>query len=132
MPQTFDGIVSKPAKPAPEIGDVDYDQLEESGKLASLTVPYLKAYCVKHKLSTAGLKAEVLERVTQHIRATRAADEAKGIKRVRAPDAVAAVAGAATTPKERKATGTTKGERKVPTGTPPAALSGVKRERDDY
>ena len=46
---------------------VDVAGIARSGKLKSLTVDQLKAYLDLHRLSKAGKKAELVERVEKHV-----------------------------------------------------------------
>ena len=61
-----------PAAAAPRVSDaevvahVDWKNLVKTGALKSKTIDMLKQYLRHHKMSTAGRKAELLERVSQH------------------------------------------------------------------
>lgn len=74
------GTVSK-AKPPPsaeEVDAIDVVALEASGKVASLTIPFLKAFLKKYGDDTSGLKAQLVERVVQRVRRMAAAEGGGG------------------------------------------------------
>eukprot|EP00164_Ancoracysta_twista_P002354 GFYU01003113.1.p1 GENE.GFYU01003113.1~~GFYU01003113.1.p1 ORF type:complete len:619 (+),score=198.99 GFYU01003113.1:106-1962(+) len=45
----------------------DWNELVDSGKLAKCTIPDLKEYCTKNRLPTSGKKADLVERVEEHV-----------------------------------------------------------------
>lgn len=59
---------AKRAKPAePDYASIDWQVQLDNDTLKKLTVPTLKVYCRHHKLPLSGAKAELLERVTDHL-----------------------------------------------------------------
>lgn len=78
----------KPAKPPPskdELAAIDFDKLERDGKIATLTIPYLKEYLKQNNSDTsqAKVKADYVELVTSLVRKKRAAGAPDGTVKVK-------------------------------------------------
>jgi ATP-dependent DNA helicase 2 subunit 1 len=68
---------AKPAKPPPtteELAAVDVAGLEAGGKLATLTVPYLRQYLKENHEATDGLKKDLVDRVAAVVQRKRPRD----------------------------------------------------------
>jgi len=61
------GGSKRPKAEEPDYDTIDWKQLMENDTLKKQTIPVLKVYLRHHKLPLAGTKADVLERVTNHL-----------------------------------------------------------------